>query len=119
MSKTILLIDDSRSLRQIVAISLRSAGFDVIEAGDGLEANGKLSEKKIDLIVCDVHMPNMDGPSFIKLIKAKAEYFSTPVIMLTTDRSARETYAGLPITGWMIKPFQPVQMINTVRRLIG
>ena len=120
MAKTILIVDDSASLRQVVSISLRGAGYDVLEACDGRDGLTKLDGRKIHLIVSDVNMPNMDGISFVKALKQIPAYKFTPVIMLTTeagDDKKREGQAA-GAKAWVVKPFQPPQMLNAVAKLI-
>ena len=120
MAKTIMIVDDSASLRQVMAIGLKGAGYDVIEACDGKDALGKLDGKKIHLIISDVNMPNMDGISFVKAAKQLAAYKFTPVIMLTTEagdaKKAEGQAAGAK--AWVVKPFQPAQMLAAVTKLI-
>ena len=87
MAKTILIVDDSASLRQVVGISLRGAGYDVIEACDGRDALAKLTGQKVHLIVSDVNMPNMDGISLVRAVKQLPAYKFTPIVMLTTETS--------------------------------
>ena len=120
MAKTIMIVDDSASLRQVVAIALKGAGYDVIEACDGKDALGKLDGKKIHLIISDVNMPNMDGISFVKAAKQLPAYKFTPVIMLTTEagdsKKAEGQAAGAK--AWVVKPFQPAQMLAAVSKLI-
>jgi two-component system chemotaxis response regulator CheY len=120
MSKTILIVDDSASLRQVVAIALKGAGYDVIEAFDGQNALTKLDGRKIHLIISDVNMPNMDGISFVKAAKQMPAYKFTPVIMLTTEagegKKAEGQAAGAK--AWVVKPFQPAQMLAAVSKLI-
>lgn len=120
MSKTILVVDDSSSFRTVVKLALQKAGYTVVEASDGRDALGKLSANKINLIVCDVNMPNMDGLSFLKEVKTMAAYKFTPVIMLTTEAGADKKAAGQAAgaKAWVVKPFQPVQMLNAVSKLI-
>jgi two-component system chemotaxis response regulator CheY len=121
MAKTILIVDDSASLRQVVNIALTSAGYEVIEACDGVDALSKLDGRKIHLIISDVNMPNMDGITLVKEIKQKADYKFTPIIMLTTesqeDKKAQGQAAGA--RAWVVKPFQPAQMLNAVSKLIA
>ena len=121
MAKTILIVDDSASLRQVVSIALKSAGYEVIEASDGKDALGKLTGQKVHLIISDVNMPNMDGITLVKEIKQKAEYKFTPIIMLTTesqeDMKAQGQAAGA--RAWVVKPFQPAQMLAAVSKLIA
>lgn len=120
MAKTVLIVDDSASIRQVVSITLKSAGFDVIEACDGRDALAKLNGQRVHLIISDVNMPNMDGITLLKELKAKAEYKFTPIIMLTTesaeDKKSQGQAAGAK--AWMVKPFQPAQMLAAVNKLV-
>ena len=120
MSKTILIVDDSTSLRQVVNIALKGAGYDVIEACDGQDALDKLTGQKVHLIISDVNMPNMDGIAFVKNVKQKPEYKFTPVIMLTTETGDDRKNAGREAgaKAWLVKPFQPAQMLNAVSKLV-
>jgi len=120
MAKTILVVDDSASLRQVVAITLKAAGYDVIEACDGVDGLNKLDGKKIHLIVSDVNMPNMDGLTMVQKIRELANYKFTPVIMLTTESGADKKGIGKSagVKAWMVKPFKPDQMVDAVSKLI-
>jgi len=120
MAKTILVVDDSASLRQVVNIALTGAGYDVIEACDGKDALTKLNGQKIHLIISDVNMPNMDGIAFVAASKQLAAYKFTPVIMLTTEANEAKKQAGQAAgaKAWVVKPFQPAQMLNAVSKLI-
>lgn len=120
MSKTILIVDDSASLRQVVCIALRGAGYDVIEAQDGKDALSKLDGRKIHLIISDVNMPNMDGISLVKAVKQLPAYKFTPIIMLTTETGDDKKSAGQAAgaKAWVVKPFQPGQMLSAVSKLI-
>ncbi|HRQ58062.1 MAG TPA: response regulator [Azoarcus taiwanensis] len=120
MAKTIMIVDDSATLRQVVGIALKGAGYEVVEACDGKDALGKLDGRKIHLIVCDVNMPNMDGITFVKEMKAMAGYKFTPVIMLTTEAGEAKKQEGqmAGARAWVVKPFQPPQMLNAVSKLI-
>lgn len=115
-----MIVDDSASIRQVVAITLRGAGYQVIEACDGRDALAKLTGDKINLVISDVNMPNMDGISFVKALKQNPRYKFTPVIMLTTeagqDKMAEGKAAGAK--AWIVKPFQPPQMLDAVAKLI-
>lgn len=120
MAKNILVVDDSSSVRQVVSITLKSAGYDVTEASDGKDALGKLTGQKIHLIISDVNMPHMDGITFVKEVKKLANYRFTPIIMLTTesqDDKKREGQAA-GARAWVVKPFQPAQMLAAVAKLI-
>lgn len=121
MSKTILIVDDSASLRQIVAIALKGAGYEVIEAGDGNEGLEKLQGQKVNLIVSDVNMPNMDGLTMVSQIKQDPGYKFTPVIMLTTESQDDMKQKGkeIGVKAWMVKPFKPEQMLDAVSKLVG
>ena len=119
MAKTILVVDDSASLRQVVGITLRGAGFDVIEGCDGRDALTKLDGRKVHLIVSDVNMPNMDGITFVKALKQLANYKFTPVIMLTTESQETKKQEGQAAgaKAWVVKPFKPEQMLAAVSKL--
>ena len=119
MAKTILIVDDSASMRQVLGIALRGAGYIVIEGCDGRDALTKLTGQKINLIISDVNMPNMDGISFLKAVKLLPAYKFTPVIMLTTvseeSKMAEGRAAGA--RAWVAKPFQPEKLIDAAQRL--
>jgi two-component system chemotaxis response regulator CheY len=120
MAKTILIVDDSASLRQVVNIALTGAGYDVIEAADGKDALTKLNGQKIHLIISDVNMPNMDGITFVKEVKKLPAYKFTPIIMLTTEsqESKKQEGQAAGAKAWVVKPFKPDQMLNAVSKLI-
>jgi len=120
MAKTILIVDDSASLRQVVGIALKGAGYDIIEACDGKDGLSKLDGQKIHLIISDVNMPNMDGFTFVQEAKKLPAYKFTPIIMLTTEagESKKEAGRAAGAKAWMIKPFQPAQMLSAVSKLI-
>lgn len=120
MAKTILIIDDSISLRQVVSIALKNAGYDVVEACDGKDALTKLTGQKIHLMICDVNMPNMDGISFLKAVREHPSYKFTPVIMLTTEASEEKKKEGQAAgaRAWVVKPFKPEQLLVAVSKLI-
>ena len=120
MAKTIMIVDDSASLRQVVGISLRSAGYDVLEGCDGVDALKKLTGQKVHLIISDVNMPNMDGISFVKAVKQMPNYKFTPIIMLTTESQEATKLQGQAAgaKAWVVKPFKPEQMLDAVSKLI-
>lgn len=120
MGKTILIVDDSATIRQVVGMTLKTAGYDVLEAQDGKDALNKLDGKKINLIISDVNMPNMDGISFLKEAKKLSSYKFTPVIMLTTESqdSKKQEGQAAGAKAWVVKPFQPEQMLAAVAKLI-
>jgi two-component system chemotaxis response regulator CheY len=120
MAKSVLVVDDSSSVRQVVGIALKSAGYDVIEASDGRDALSKLNGQKIHLIISDVNMPNMDGITFVKEVKKLPGYKFTPIIMLTTESQESKKLEGQAAgaKAWVVKPFQPAQMLAAVAKLI-
>lgn len=120
MAKTVMIVDDSASLRQVVAISLTQAGYDVVQAEDGKHALSMLDGRKLHLVVSDVNMPNMDGLSFLKKMKELPSYKFTPVIMLTTEAGEAKKQAGREFgaKAWMTKPFQPAQLLGAVAKLV-
>lgn len=120
MAKTIMIVDDSASLRQVVSIALKGAGYDTIEACDGKDALSKLDGVKIHLVISDVNMPNMDGITFVKEMKAMPNYKFTPVIMLTTESQEGKKSEGKAAgaKAWMVKPFKPEQMLDAVSKLV-
>lgn len=117
---TILAVDDSVSMRQLVAATLEDAGFDVVQAVDGKDALSKAPGSKVDLVLTDVNMPNMDGIELIRHLRELPAYRFTPMLMLTTesggDKKAEGKAAGA--TGWIVKPFDPQQLIATINRVI-
>lgn len=121
MSKTIMTVDDSASVRQMVAFTLKEAGYDVIEACDGKDALSKINMKDLNLIVTDLNMPNMDGIELIKNVRQSAKYKFTPIIMLTTESQGEKKMEGKSAgaTGWIVKPFQPAQLISVIKKVIG
>lgn len=120
MAKTILIVDDSASVRQVLTLSLKSAGYDVIEGVDGKDALAKLTGQKVHLIISDVNMPNMDGITFVKEVKKLADYKFTPIIMLTTESQEGKKQEGQAAgaKAWVVKPFHAEQMLNAVSKLI-
>ena len=118
--KTVLVVDDSSSIRKVVAITLRKLGYNVVEGFDGLDALKKLDGRKINLVVCDVNMPNMDGISFVKELKVHPDYKFTPVVMLTTESQElmKEKGQKAGAKAWLTKPFRPEQLQSVISRLI-
>jgi two-component system chemotaxis response regulator CheY len=120
VSKKLLIVDDSASMRSVVSMTLKGAGYDVIEACDGKDALAKLDGQKLNLIISDVNMPVMDGLTFIKQVKQLPAYKFTPIIMLTTesDQAKRDQARAAGAKAWVIKPFQPQQMLDAVSKLV-
>jgi two-component system chemotaxis response regulator CheY len=121
MAKSILIVDDSASVRQVVSIALKGAGYEVITANDGKDALTKMTGQRIHLIISDVNMPNMDGITFVAEAKKLPAYKFTPIIMLTTesqeDKKKQAQAAGAK--AWVTKPFQPEQMLSAVAKLVA
>lgn len=119
--KTILAVDDSPSIRQLVTHRLKDAGYAVIEAANGVEGLAKAKGSPVQLVLTDQNMPQMDGMTMIKNIRGLAQHRSTPILVLTTETSdamkAQGKAAGA--TGWLVKPFDPVKLVAVVQKLIG
>ncbi|MET0384090.1 MAG: response regulator [Burkholderiaceae bacterium] len=121
MAKTILIVDDSSSLRLVVRMALVKAGYDVLEAGDGQQGLAQLDKAAtVNLIVSDVNMPNMDGIAFVTQVKKHARHKFTPVIMLTTEGqdAKKEQGKAAGARAWIVKPFNPPQLLDAVSKLI-
>lgn len=118
---SILAVDDSASLRQMVSFTLKGAGYDVVEAVDGQNALDIARGKSVNLVLTDVNMPRMDGITFIRELRKLPAYKFTPVLMLTTeagtDKKAEGKAAGA--TGWLVKPFNPDQLLATIKKCLG
>ncbi len=121
MGKTVLVVDDSATMRQMVTYTLSSAGYQVVEAGNGKEAVGKLTGgTKPDLVVTDLNMPEMDGIALIKEIRKMAALKFTPILMLTTESADDKKKEGQAAgaTGWIVKPFNPEQMLKVIQKVL-
>jgi two-component system chemotaxis response regulator CheY len=118
---TVLAVDDSPSMRQMVSFTLKGAGYNVVEASDGQQALGIAKGKAVNLVITDVNMPKMDGITLIKELRALPAYKFTPLLMLTTesgtDKKAQGKAAGA--TGWIVKPFNPDQLLATIKKVLG
>ncbi len=121
MAKTILAVDDSGSLRQMVAFSLKAAGYDVVQAVDGQDGLNKAKEKTVDLVLTDQNMPIMDGLTLIKNLRQLGSYQKVPILMLTTESSDEMKTKGKAAgaNGWLVKPFDPKRLIEVVQKVIG
>ncbi len=120
MSKVILVVDDTETIRHLVASTLREHGFTVIEAEDGVDALTHCNGQKIHLVISDLNMPNMDGIGFVREMKKRPSYRFTPVIILTTESSADKRAEGKSAgaTAWVVKPFDVARMLAAVNKLI-
>jgi two-component system chemotaxis response regulator CheY len=118
--QSILAVDDSASMRQMVAFTLKGAGYNVIEAADGQEALEKARVQQVDLVLTDQNMPRMDGITLVKQLRAMHTFAVTPMLILTTESSpemkAKGKAAGA--TGWLVKPFDPAKLLDVVKRVI-
>ena len=119
MAKTIMIVDDSASIRTVVGIALRGEGYTVIEAINGQDALNKLTGQKVNLIISDVNMPVMDGITFVANVKKMPAYRFTPIIMLTTesDEAKKREGQAAGAKAWVVKPFKPEQMLGAVQKL--
>jgi two-component system, chemotaxis family, chemotaxis protein CheY len=121
MNKTILAVDDSSSIRQMVSFVLSTAGYSVIEAEDGEDALTKAGGAEINMVITDLHMPRLDGIGLIHRLRAMASFKFTPIIMLTTESQEGKKLQGREAgaTGWIVKPFKPEQLLAVVKKVIG
>lgn len=119
MGKKILAVDDSKTMRDMVNFTLKNAGYDVVEAEDGLKALSAVEGNKVDLVITDINMPNMDGVSLVRALRAKPEFKSTPILILTTEGGEEKKAAGREAgaTGWIVKPFSPEKLIAVVNKV--
>lgn len=120
MAKTILIVDDSASMRQLVAFAVKDAGYEVVTAVDGKDALGKLNGIKADMVVTDLNMPNMDGIELIKQLRSSPATKFTPVVMLTTESQESRKQEGKQAgaSGWIIKPFTPEKLIEVIKKFV-
>ena len=120
MPKTVLVVDDSPSMREMVAFTLKSAGFDVVQAANGAEGLTQLDVRAPELVITDLNMPVMDGIVFIQNLRTRPKHRFTPVLMLTTESQDAKKQAAKTAgaTGWIIKPFQPDQLLKVVAKVL-
>lgn len=118
---SVMAVDDSPSMRQLVAFTLRAAGYEVVEAADGVEALKVAQGRRVDLVLTDVNMPNMDGISLVKALRALPAYKFTPILTLTTESSGDKKLEGKAAgaTGWIVKPFNPEQLLAVVKKILA
>jgi two-component system chemotaxis response regulator CheY len=117
----ILAVDDSPSMREMLAAVLRDSGYQVVEAEDGVKALEVAKQQPVDVVLTDQNMPNMDGLSLVKSLRGLPDYRDTPIMMLTTESSAEMKQKGRDAgaTGWMVKPFDPDKLLRMVKALVG
>jgi two-component system chemotaxis response regulator CheY len=116
---TVLTVDDSRTMREMVSMTLRGAGFAVVQAEDGVDALKVLRENEVDVIITDLNMPNMDGLQLVKELRAKPEFKGKPILFLTTRRGDEDKAKGRAAgaTGWIVKPFDPQRLVQVVNKV--
>ena len=121
MAQTIMTVDDSSSVRQMVGLTLKGAGYQVVEAVDGKDALTKVTGATIDMVVTDLNMPNMDGITLITELRKLPAFKFIPIIMLTTESQADRKQAGKEAgaTGWIVKPFKPEQLLGVIKKVLG
>ncbi len=118
---SILAVDDSASMRQMVTFTLQSAGYDVVEARDGQEALQLAKSKTFNLVLTDINMPKMDGIALVRALRALPAYKFTPLLTLTTESTADKKQEGKAAgaTGWIVKPFNPEQLLGVIKKVLG
>ena len=121
MSKTILTVDDSKSIREAVRFALEPLGYDIVEAEDGVDGLAQLDNHKVDLVITDLNMPNLDGLEFIEEVRKLERFNGLPLVMLTTEGQADKMRRGKKAgaSGWIVKPFNELQLELTVKKFIG
>jgi two-component system chemotaxis response regulator CheY len=119
MAKRVLTVDDSKTMRDMVGFTLRGAGFEVLEAEDGVRALAVLERAKVDLVITDINMPNMDGVTLVKRLRAQPGFKSTPILILTTESGEDKKIEGRAAgaTGWIVKPFAPDKLLQVVNKV--
>jgi two-component system chemotaxis response regulator CheY len=121
MAKKIMTVDDSASVRQMVSFTLKEAGYEVVEASDGMDALNKLNGISVNMIITDLNMPNLDGIGLIKSVRASVQHKFVPIIMLTTESQDGKKLEGKAAgaTGWIVKPFKPEQLLAVTKKVLG
>ena len=120
MAKTFLVVDDSASMRQLITFAMQDAGYEVLLAENGNDALGKLGGAKIDMVITDLNMPDMDGIELIAQLRGMPAYKFVPIVMLTTEAQDEKKMQGKAAgaSGWIVKPFTPEQLLNVVRKFV-
>ena len=118
--KKIMTVDDSATIRQMVALTLRDAGYEVVEAVDGCDALERLAQTPVDMLITDLNMPNLDGVGLIKAVRQQPANRFIPIIMLTTEShdSKKQEGKAAGASGWIVKPFKPEQLLGVVRMVL-
>lgn len=118
--KTILAVNDSATIRQMVAFTLQGAGYEVVVAGDGVDALKQIAGRHVDMIITDLNMPNMNGIELIRQVRSLAPYKFVPILLLTTESAPEKKQEGKAAgaTGWIVKPFDAPQLVATVQKVM-
>ncbi|AHL75372.1 chemotaxis protein CheY [Stutzerimonas stutzeri] len=121
MAKTILVVDDSAAIRELFVAALTEGGYRAVEAVDGLDALAKLEEHSVNLLISDLHMPNLDGIGLVRAVRAHPRYRFAPILVLTSDRSPAKEAEGLAVgaTAWAAKPIPPQRLLTAIDTLLG
>lgn len=121
MIKRIMTVEDSTSLREMVSFTLQDAGYEVVEAEDGRDAMGKLTESDVDLVITDMNMPNMNGIELTRELRSDPNYRFVPVVFLTTESQMlkKQEAKSAGATGWIVKPFKPDHLVKVVKKVLG
>jgi two-component system chemotaxis response regulator CheY len=121
MAKTILTVDDSASMRQMIKMTLSTAGYNVIEAGDGTQGLATARASAVDLVLTDLNMPGLDGIALIRELRKLPSYTGVPIVLLTTESDAerKQIAKAAGATGWITKPFEPQQLVSVTKKVLG
>lgn len=120
MPRTVLIVDDSITIRQMVAFTVKQAGMEPVEAEDGQAALNQLAGRRVDLVITDLNMPQMDGITLIRELRQRPESKHTPILMLTTESQEAKKQEGRAAgaTGWIVKPFHPEKLLQVIARVL-
>jgi two-component system, chemotaxis family, chemotaxis protein CheY len=120
MPQIIMTVDDSRSIRQMVAFTLSQAGYQVLEAADGKDALAKLAGTSVDMVITDLNMPNVNGIELITQVRKEPKYKFIPILMLTTESqdAIKQQGKAAGATGWIVKPFNATQLVDVVKKVL-
>ena len=118
--KRIMTVDDSATIRQMVALTLRDAGYEVVEAVDGVDALERLAKESVDMLITDLNMPNLDGVGLIRAVRQDQANRFIPIIMLTTEShdSKKQEGKAAGASGWIVKPFKPEKLLGVVKMVL-
>jgi len=119
MPRRILIVDDSKTMREMVSFTLKTGGFEIVEAEDGIKALELLAKTAVEAIITDINMPNMDGVTLVRRLRAQAKFKATPILILTTEGSDDKKQQGRSAgaTGWIVKPFAPEKLLQVVNKV--